>query len=219
MNKCEKCNVIIRDDSNVCPLCRCVTSGEGGENTYPDIRLTVRRLKKLSRIILFCILMVSAIVLSLNLKFYDGTLWSLIVIGAMAYGYHILRFVVISSYGYRSKVFSLVIYGVLLVVLIDWVTGFNKWSLDYVLPGGLMLVDGIILLMMLINIRSWQSYIPLQILTLVVSLSPFLLWALGLITHPLLSIIALAISFFFFIGTLMIGDRRAVVELKRRFHI
>ena len=219
MNKCEKCNVIIRDDSHLCPLCRCVTSGEGGENTYPDIRLTVRRLKKLSRIILFCILMVSAIVLSLNLKFYDGTLWSLIVIGAMAYGYHILRFVVISSYGYRSKVFSLVLYGVLLVVLIDWVTGFHKWSLDYVLPGGLMLVDGIILLMMLINIRSWQSYIPLQILTLVVSLSPFALWAFGLITHPLLSIIALGISFFFFIGTLMIGDRKAVVELKRRFHI
>jgi hypothetical protein len=42
---------------------------------------------------------------------------------------------------------------------------------------------------------------------------------LGVITAPVLSYVALAVSAFSLLGTLIIGGRRATTELQRRFHI
>ena len=54
---------------------------------------------------------------------------------------------------------------------------------------------------------------------ILVSLSGILLRALDIITHPLAIIIALDFSVLLFLGTIIIGGRRARMELKRRFHI
>lgn len=220
MGKCKQCNIILRDDTEICPLCRCVTEpDEPGKDTYPDVRTTQRRLKHLCNIFLFGFLLTSAILAVINYQFYHGMVWSLIPIAAMGYGYLVLRYAILSQHGYRSKIGVLVFCGILLVIIIDSVTGFHRWSVNYIFPSGLMLVDLIIIILMLINIRAWQSYIILQLAMILFSLTPLVLWRLGVITSPLLSFIALGISFFLFLGTLIIGDRRARVELQRRFHI
>ena len=41
----------------------------------------------------------------------------------------------------------------------------------------------------------------------------------GVITSPIMTQIAVGLSFFLFIGTVIIGDRKARQELKRRFHL
>lgn len=51
------------------------------------------------------------------------------------------------------------------------------------------------------------------------SLVPFILYLIKIVTKPGLTVIAMGCSFFLFLGTVIIGDRRARVELKRRFHI
>lgn len=219
MTKCKQCNVYIRDETDVCPLCRCVVEQEGGEGAYPDIYLTVRRLKKISNVCLFFILIISASLVTLNYTFYQGSLWSLIPVAAMAYGYLVLRFAILSQHGYRAKIMVLALFAVGLVILIDWVTGFHRWSVNCVFPGGLMLVDGIIVALMILNRRSWQSYIVFQIGMIFISLGPMLLWKLGIITWPLLGFIAFAVALFLFLGSVIIGDRRAREELRRRFHI
>jgi len=45
------------------------------------------------------------------------------------------------------------------------------------------------------------------------------LYVLHIVTRPLLSLIALVSSGVLFLGTVLLGDRRAKNELKRRFHI
>lgn len=220
MTKCNQCGVFLRDRSPVCPLCHCVVpEDEDAENTYPDIRFYVRRLKRICNVWLFVLLMCSAVLLFLNYTFYNGLIWSLIPVGGLCYCYLLLRYVMLGRQGHRSKVMVVSLFTVLLVILIDWVTGFHRWSLNYVFPGGMIVVDGIILLMMLVNKRNWQSYITLQILMLCLSLGALLLWKLHIITDSLLCIIALAVSLFLFLGTLIIGDRPARTELWRRFHI
>ena len=219
MGKCKQCNVYIRDESQVCPLCRCVVEQAGGENTYPDVYMAVRRLKKLSNVCLFFVILFSACLITINCSFYDGLLWSLIPVAGMAYGYLVLRYAILSKHGYRAKIMVLALFGVGLVILIDWVTGFHRWSVNCVFPGGLMLVDGIIVALMLLNKRSWQSYIVFQIGMIFISLLPLLLWYLEVITWPLLSFIALAAAVFLFLGSVIIGDRSAREELRRRFHI
>ena len=220
MAKCKQCLITILDDAQICPLCRCVVESDAqGQNTYPDVRMAQRRLKHLCNIFLFGFLLASAILGIINFEFYHGMVWCLIPISAMGYGYLVLRYAILSQAGYRSKIGVLVFCGILLVVIIDSVTGFHRWSVNYIFPSGLMLVDLIIIILMLINVRAWQSYIILQLAMILLSLTPLVLWRLGVITSPLLSFIALIISFFLFLGTVIIGDRKARVELQRRFHI
>lgn len=219
MGKCKQCGVLVQDDTQVCPLCRCVLEQAGGEDTYPDVYLTVRRLKKISNVCLFCLLLISTALGAVNYWFYQGVLWCLIPIAAMAYGYLVLRFAILSKSGYRIKIMVLVACGLGLVVLIDALTGLRGWSLNVVLPGGLMLVDGGIVALMLINRKSWQSYIVFQIGMILISLIPLLLWRIGLVTWPFLSLLGEGIAIFLFLGTLIIGDKGAREELRRRFHI
>lgn len=219
MNKCNKCGVLVRDDTQFCPLCRCVLEQGTGEDSYPDVLLTVRRLKKISNVCLFVLLLISSALGAINYQYYHGMLWSLIPMAAMAYGYLVLRYAILSKSGYRAKIMVLVACGIGLVVLIDGVTGFHGWSLNVVLPGGLMFVDGIIVALMVINRKSWQSYLVFQIGMVFISLIPLVLWRMGLITWPLLSLVGEAVSIFLVLGTVIIGDRGAREELRRRFHI
>lgn len=220
MSKCSQCNITLRDDSQLCPLCRCVVDHDpAATSSYPDIRLYVRRLKMLCNVCFFILLVCSAVLLYLNYSFYHGVLWSLIPVGAMSYLYLVLRYAVVSLHGYRSKIMVLSLSTILLVVLIDYVSGYHGWSVNFVLPAGIIAVDLIIVVMMLLNKRNWQSYIIFQLGMIALSIVPLLLWHFDIITAPLLSIISMAVSLFLFLGTLIIGDRRARVELWRRFHI
>ena len=51
------------------------------------------------------------------------------------------------------------------------------------------------------------------------SVVPLVLYAVGIVTAPILALLAFAFSTALFLGTLIIGDRRARTELRRRFHV
>lgn len=220
MSRCRQCNVSIKDETHVCPLCHYVLE-QGGEthNAYPNVRFRTRRLMLAGRIYLFVFLLVGVLTTAVNIHEFEGEWWCGIVIASMAYLYLILRFAVIDDAGYRAKIVVLTIGGILLVVLIDILTGYDGWSVNYVIPGSILLVDAGIIFLMLYNLRNWQSYLMFQIGMILCSLIPLLLWRIGVITEPLLSLIACGASVFLFLGSLIIGDRRARVELKRRFHV
>jgi hypothetical membrane protein len=106
-----------------------------------------------------------------------------------------------------------------MLVAIDILHGYNGWSVNYVFPSGIILVDAFILVVMAINYKNWQSYMLQQIFMILCSIAALVLCKIGIITSPILSIIAMNISLIIFLGTLILGGRRARVELMRRFHI
>ena len=108
---------------------------------------------------------------------------------------------------------------VLLMIAADNIVGYRGWSVNYTLPGAVLLLNGTIITLMIVNASNWQSYILMQILTALTSLGCILLWKFGIITKPLLSFGALAVSMCMLLGTLIFGDRKAKAELKRRFHV
>jgi hypothetical protein len=114
---------------------------------------------------------------------------------------------------------SLVILAVVMLLGIDYLTGYRGWSLDYVVPAGILAIDLAIMILMLVNHRNWQSYMMPQLFTIVLALIPVILRLLGVIHSRYMVWIALAVSVFLFAGTLILGDRRSRTELKRRFHI
>ncbi len=105
------------------------------------------------------------------------------------------------------------------MILIDYVIGYHGWSVNFVLPGGLLFVDVAILFVMFLNRRNWQSYIMLEISMIFLSMLPLVLIWMDIVTESFISWFAFAVSVLLFLGTLIIGDRRARSELKRRFHV
>ena len=223
MAKCRQCNVTISDDTAVCPLCRCVVTRESGRqqrlNEYPDVWFKERKIKHACNLILVGVLIASVILAIVNFVFSRDSWWSLIPIAAMGYAYAAFRVIFVSRKGYRWKTFAPLVLALILLLIIDTETGFCGWSLNYVFPSGILVTDLIIVILMLTNLKNWQSYMIMEIVTVAVSLIPMVLWITGIITSPLLSVVALAVSVFLLLGAMILGGRTARGELKRRFHI
>ena len=220
MSRCKQCNVEILDETERCPLCHSVLEKTVEvENMYPNVRTMTRRLALLSRIYLFVAILVEALLIYLNVLSDSEMFWSAIPGLAMLYGYLVLRYAILGKSGYKGKIIVLTLIAILMVVAIDFVVGYRGWSVNYALPSAILLVDAGILILMCINRRNWQSYMMWQIFMILFSVVPLVLYAVGIVTAPLLALLAFAFSAALFLGTLIIGDRRARTELRRRFHV
>ena len=220
MSRCKQCNVEILDETERCPLCHSVLEKTVEvENMYPNVRTMTRRLALLSRIYLFVAILVEALLIYLNVLSDSEMFWSAIPGLAMLYGYLVLRYAILGKSGYKGKIIVLTLIAILMVVALDFVVGYRGWSVNYALPSAILLVDAGILILMCINRRNWQSYMMWQIFMILCSVVPLVLYAVGIVTAPLLALLAFAFSAALFLGTLIIGDRRARTELRRRFHV
>ena len=220
MSRCKQCNVEILDETERCQLCHSVLEKTVEvANMYPNVRMITRRLALLSRIYLFVVILVEALLIYLNVLSDSEMFWSAIPGLAMLYGYLVLRYAILGKSGYKGKTIVLTLIAILMVVAIDFVVGYRGWSVNYALPSAILLVDVGILILMCINRRNWQSYMMWQIFMILCSVVPLVLYAVGIVTAPILAVLAFAFSAALFLGTLIIGDRRARTELRRRFHV
>jgi hypothetical protein len=171
------------------------------------------------RIYAFVAIVIETFLAYFNYRTYENSYWSVLVGVVLFYVFVALRVTFKEGYEYRTKSIMLVTIGVICVVLIDLLTGFRGWSLNYVLPSAIILVNTGIVVAMIINIRNWQSYMMIELFTILWSILPFILNKMGLLTKMNLSHVASGYSVLLFLGTIIIGGKRASNELKRRFHV
>lgn len=217
------CGVNILDQTDVCPLCHCVVEADEGEvagESYPDIRMQGKKLELLGRICLFVSIAIGVLAVTLNISYWADIWWSVIVVGGLAYLQLIMFFMIENQHaGYRSKIILGVACGEAYVILIDYVFGFTRWSLNYAIPGAILAIDIMIIVAMFVNLRNWQSYLLFQILMILCSGVCMVLCFAGVITEPMMSYIVFGSSCMMFLATFIIGGNRASNELKRRFHV
>ena len=219
MAKCRTCNIEILDETNVCPLCMSILEPTMEvENMYPDVRDRMRWLTLACNIYLFLALCAEALMVYIDIRLESPIWWSVLVGLGMLYAYLVFRYAIIGKSGYRSKIITLTILAVLGCVGIDMAVGYQGWSVDYVLPLGILIVDIIILFLMFFNRRNWQSYIMWQIFMILCSLIPVVLFIKEIETNAYLAFMPLVVSAAMFLGSVIIGSRRAWTELYRRFH-
>ena len=220
MSRCRQCKIEVLDETERCPLCGTVVEPTVEvENMYPDIRVKSRKLVFFSRIYLF-LAVVTEIVL-VNVCMMSEVQSLVFIIGGLIllFGYVVIRYAILGTSGYIAKSVVLTIIAVIMLVAIDFSVGYNGWSVNYVFPSGILLIDVGIVVSMLINHKNWQSYLMVQIFMVLCSVVAIILSLVQIITDSMLSVIALNGSVILLLGTVIIGGRRARVELKRRFHI
>ena len=220
MSKCRNCNVEISDETERCPLCGSVLEYTGEvENMYPDVRVHTRKMTMISKIYLFCALLVEVLLIYINVVTESQIAWSAIT------GLGILLRIYADPFcnSWKDRL-PRQNHG----THADGDTDRDRNRFSGRLPRmvcqlciavGDHFSDVGIIICMIVNRRNWQSYMMWQIFMILCSIVPVILIFTGIVTAQLFALIAFAFSLFLFLGTLIIGDRRARVELKRRFHV
>ena len=220
MSKCRQCNIEVLDETERCPLCNTVLDEtEEMENMYPDIRVKTRKLVFFSRVYLFLAVVIEIILINICMLTEVQSLVYIISGLVLLFGYIVIKYAILGTSGYIAKTVVLTVIAVIMLVAIDFFVGYDGWSVNYVLPSGILLIDVGILALMVINRKNWQSYLMLQIFMVICSGVAVVMNAFQIITEPIVSIIALSVSVILLLGTVIVGGRRSRVELKRRFHI
>ena len=220
MSKCRQCNIEVLDETERCPLCNTVLDEtEEMENMYPDIRVKTRKLVFFSRVYLFLAVVIEIILINICMLTEVQSLVYIISGLVLLFGYIVIKYAILGTSGYIAKTVVLTVIAVIMLVAIDFFVGYDGWSVNYVLPSGILLIDVGILALMVINRKNWQSYLMLQIFMVICSGVAVVINAFQIITEPIVSIIALNVSVILLLGTVIVGGRRSRVELKRRFHI
>lgn len=220
MSRCRQCNIEVLDETQRCPLCGTVLEPTVEvENMYPDIRLKSRKLVFISRLYLFVSIVIEIILVNVCMLSEVQSLVYIISGLVLLFGYIVIRYAILGTSGYIAKTVVLTIIAVIMLVAIDFSVGYNGWSVNYAFPSGILLIDAGILILMAVNRKNWQSYLMLQIFMVLCSTVAMILNLVHIVTDPIVSIVAMNVSVILLLGTVIIGGRRARVELKRRFHI
>lgn len=222
MRRCKNCRVTILDNVMVCPLCRSVLEGEREAEhapMYPDVKSAARILNLIVKAYTFVAILTEGALIAANIRFYRGLWWSAISGIAILYLYLTLRFSIQKNRGYRRTILLQVLGATLLAVGIDFIVGYQGWSVNFVVPGAILLLDLAIFILMMVNKSYWQSYILMQMFTVLLSVLMLIFWRRGIISHPAAAVVAAGASAALLLGTLIFGDRKALNELKRRFHM
>lgn len=156
MNKCRHCNILVYDDTEVCPLCHSVLDELGQEEEeewtglvgkgapYPDVRKRTKRLHFVMRLILFLFILAEIGLVVINYLVTPGFWWSGISGAAMIYTYISMVYWINHDAGYAAKIGAQLILTILLLFCIDYFTGMKGWSLQWAIPGVILFGDAIV---------------------------------------------------------------------------
>lgn len=192
---------------------------EDDKGMYPQIHYDADKWKKVVNVFYAVLFAISAILGVVNYAVYNGFLWSVIAIACIAYTALTVRYSIMRHANLGSKIMIQTIGVQILLVVIDYMTGYRGWSVDYAVPATILFADASIVFLILVNRLNWQSYFMYQISLTVFSVIPMILWAVGLIRHPVMAVITFILSALVLILVVLLGDRSVKNELIRRFHL
>lgn len=134
MQYCRKCDVQIHGNKNCCPLCRGELTGESSEDVFPHVEQERLNRNFALKLISFIAITIIVLAFTLNLMFFRETWWSLIV-GAAAV---CLWICIATAMAQRKHIFAAITWQLFFIsgalVLWDLCIGWQRWSLDYVIP-------------------------------------------------------------------------------------
>ncbi|MCD8232152.1 MAG: DUF6320 domain-containing protein [Clostridiales bacterium] len=224
MSKCWNCGVQLRDPVPVCPLCKCIVEREEGDDLrqiypYPYAERGIKKMQLALNIYLFTAIAAELILGIIHFVKGGPSGWLILIAAFLVYGYITLKVSIQMHTGHQLKIILQSLLGVAVLFVIDLENGFNGWSLNYVLPAAFVLTDVVVIILMCVNNRNWQSYIPLQIFNIACCVIPFVLYYLQFVTNLIVPVAAMVTAVLTFAGTLIVGGKRARDELYRRFHV
>lgn len=223
MRHCKACNLDVKEDTSMCPLCsrglEDLADGSENHNGYPVIVFDHGAFRIFHNIFLFLAIILIGLMLFIDWYIDPGIKWSLIPTGIIVYFIITLKYSIQHTTSGGLKVLVQTISAMGIAFLIDLANGPVNWSIDFAIPCIVIVANIVLALLMLINSTDWETYLIYEVAFLVFSLILVALCIFDIIKFPLFSYIALGLSITILVATFIFGSRKAKNELARRFHV
>lgn len=185
---------------------------------YPYIKSGFTR-SLLLKLITFIAAVFLGVSLLINHFAPTGSPWAFITAAAIIYAWisaiNVLRYTPNPASIILCQLFSV---GGLLF-LIDLMTGFHRWSINYVIPFLIMGAALATSLMIMIKPMKFRACVIYQLVIAVIGLSAVLFWVCGYSHVEWPAVSAACFSALCFAATLVFSRRRTHNEFKKRFHV
>lgn len=220
MKYCKHCKANINTPDTVCPLCQAeLETQENNEyEIFPNIPIAYQKHKLFLRILLFISICIVSTTILINFFFQQSGWWSLIIAGSVAFAWFLI-FNILTTRNSLAIIARDVLIVAALLVLIDGLYGFSRWSFNYAIP---ILFLTSILTIVIISIVQGLYFADFTIYFLssaFLALLPLIFILTGLVTVLWPSIVCISVGFLSIIALFIFANRSVKDELKRRFHL
>ncbi|GHT71228.1 hypothetical protein FACS1894110_23970 [Spirochaetia bacterium] len=219
---CHRCKVNVSGSPGCCPLCQGDLAGtpEPDRNVFPMIPPPSAAFKRLIRFIALGTIAVAAISVAVDMSVPTGNVWwSLFVIAGLASLW--LSFLTINRQWWNipKNIFLQLFVISILVLLWDFFTGFNKWSIDFVIP--ILFSCSMIALAVFAKVRKLKvaDYIIFLVIISVISIFSLLLIIFHVVSIIYPAMICFTLSIISLAFLLLFEGRSLLHELQRRMHL
>lgn len=219
MRYCPHCKVRIENELDFCPLCDMETELIVGETAdeYPYIRTRFSR-RLLVKTITFLAVVIAAVSFLINHLVPTDSPWVFITAAAIVYVWISMMNVIRNARNPGSILLCQVLTVSGLTFVIDYLTGFHRWSVNYVIP---FLISGsaiAIVLCIVIRPIKYRAYTLYQLVITILGALALMLWFIGAAEVEWPSVMAAAVSVICFAAMVVFADRSTRNELHKRFH-
>ncbi len=218
MNVCKKCNITLRTNNSICPLCNSKIILKEKNGIYPNIPLTYHS-SLLKKIILFTAILGIVFSLLINYWVNQTISWSIFVILGIISFWLTFFTGTNKKQGFMRIIFTEIISIIILSIIWDILTGFHKWSLIYCLPFLCIAYTFTFLIIRIFVKNIHKEYILYTYLNSLIGILPlyFILSNKLNILWP--SYISVFSSIFSLIFLFIFNHHTLESEIERRLHI
>ena len=220
MSKCNRCNIKVKDDSLICPLCKGALSETehvqpGLSGHVPEAAADASRNPHRA----FCVVVGVVVLGIVNYMTYHGVRWSLVSLAGIAYLYFTFTFTAQPLADEQQKIIFQGVISAALVLAVDFSLGYAGWSVNIGIPVDVIATNITIFVFMMVRRRDWRSYIMPQLELTLIAAVELLLVSLEVVTWKLLTLVAVFTVLVQLFGIFVIGGRSTTLELNRRFRV
>ena len=226
MKTCPECKIRIEGPDLCCPLCGTKLHVDGNENEkegiYPDFSKPLKQRSKfplLAKIFAFISFAAIFSCSLIDLLISHQLTWSLYVSGGIAalwasVGVHLLTKI---NLNYKILLDFCALSGYLL--LIDYLSGWNRWSIDYVIPVLYIAVMIAVCVLAMVFREYWREYILSLVAVSALGIIPLLIFCSSKSPMRYLCLGAVVLAALLLLGLLYFYSGKLFSEWKRRMNI
>ena len=217
MKHCITCNVDVATPARLCPLCAgpLVAGTHSTSAVYPPYR--IKHYGFVKRLLILLSVIAVGVCAFINVVITQGFWWWLLALTGIVYAWAAVLHAMRRGGNGGGIILMQVVCACALVMLVDLETGWNGWSVTYMLPG--IFCAGIIAIVVLIvcNRTNWAGYVLYQAALAICGFIPLVLFFTGVSKNFWLALAPCALAVISLLGLLLFGDRSIKNEFKRRF--
>ena len=185
---------------------------------YPK-KIDAKKGKKIIKLMLIISAILALVLILINKLTRPDIHWAALSIAGIIYIWITVWYSLNKNTNIAGHILLQTIAVSILMIYIDYIFGFNKWSLSRGIPIVIITANIAMAILTIISHKKYIRYVIFQLLLSGISTTPLILISEHIVENKILSIVSIGVSIVNFILTILLCKNDIKEELKRKFHL